>query len=96
MAVDNGSFAKLRDVLDLYKAGRKHAAKAKWLELQEDFRRRVMEVSLEANMNPPPMDYQPIRMQSEFGSCTIAWTVVDDQTLTIKDLVDVIPELACA
>lgn len=40
-------FEQLIDCIDLWKNGRKNAAKARWNELSQDFRKKVMQLVLE-------------------------------------------------
>jgi hypothetical protein len=63
-------FERLNDVLSLAAAGRSNAAKAKWAELPEEFRVKVLRFAVFAQQHPRDLDFTA-HMESPWGAFTL-------------------------
>lgn len=96
MQQDNKSFDKLREAIKLKKAGRVNAAKATWAETSADFQRAVIEAAIAVSEagNVFPSNGKWIKMNSPWGRFTFSQeAVIDEHTILLSDLVEVVVEL---
>lgn len=82
-------FEKLQDALDLFKHGRKNAAKSQWNDLPEVFRKTVMKFALLTSEQPEEElnDYNDLVLIGKSGKFQMTKE-------NLLDVVNLVPELA--
>lgn len=83
-------FEQLFDALDLWKNGRKNAAKAQWDLLPEDFRKKVIDITIKALEFPLPITWTSAKIRSKkFGDFIIDNKHVNMMTTYVPQILGV-------